>query len=95
MGFLLKFILLGVAAYAAWKTVDRWKGMFDRLVGKPDRPAAPVPPPAGTAPRPAPSHRVATVEDTVQCPGCGSYVLAGSDLCGQCGRSLPQNNGRN
>jgi hypothetical protein len=89
MGFLLKFILLGVAAYMAWKTVDRWKGMFDRLVGRPDRPAAPVPPPPG----PTPSHRVATVEDTVQCPGCGSYGLAGADKCSQCGRPLPQ--GRN
>jgi hypothetical protein len=90
MGFLLKFILLGIAAYTAWKTFARWKGMFDRLVGKPDRPAAP-PPPAPTGA--VPSHRTAVVEDTVQCAGCGSYGLASAAQCSQCGRPLPQ--GRN
>ena len=35
MGFLLKIILFGVAVYAAWKTVARWKGLYDRFVGTP------------------------------------------------------------
>ena len=92
MGLLLKLILLGIAAYTAWKTVDRWKGMFDRLVGKPDRPAAPPPP---APPSSVASHRATVVEDTVQCAGCGSYVLASADRCGQCGRPLPQSSRRN
>jgi hypothetical protein len=45
MGLLLKIILFGVAVYAAWKTFHRWKGLFDRFVGKPDEPVRPAPPP--------------------------------------------------
>ena len=35
MGFLLKIILFGVAVYAAWKTLARWKGLYDRFIGNP------------------------------------------------------------
>ena len=51
MGLLLKIILFGVAVYAVWKTFSRWKGLFDKFVGKPDEPARPAPPP------PAPLRR--------------------------------------
>ena len=56
MGFLLKIILFGVAVYAAWKTLARWKGLYDRFIGNP--PPAPPRPPAQAPPaqpaRPAP-----------------------------------------
>src|SRR5277367_3259430 len=45
MGFLLKIILFGVAIYAVWKTLARWKGLYDRFVGNPQEPARPAPPP--------------------------------------------------
>ena len=90
MGFLLKIILFGVAVYVAWKTVARWKGLFDRFVGGPNVPPHPAPPP----PAPAPAAvRRAPVEDAIQCTGCGAYVPASAQECSQCGRSLPQ--GRN
>ena len=91
MGFLLKIILFGVAVYAAWKTFHRWKGLFDRFVGKPDEPARPVPP---AQPPPAPSEpviaRKAPVEDAVQCAGCGAYIPVSAEKCTQCGCSRPQ-----
>jgi hypothetical protein len=92
MGFLLKIFLFGLAVYAAWKTFHRWKGMFDRFVGKPDEPARPAPP----QPRPSPGEsllaRKAPVEDAIQCAGCGAYIPASAEKCGQCGR--PQSQGR-
>ena len=45
MGLLLKIILFGIAVYAVWKTFHRWKGLWDKFVGKPDEPARPAPPP--------------------------------------------------
>lgn len=88
MGLLLKLILLGVAVYAAWTTLARWKGMYDRFVGRPQEPARPAPPPP--APRPsgdAPlGARKVVVEDTVQCAGCGAYLSSVADKCGHCGR---------
>ncbi len=82
MGFLLKIILFGVAIYAVWKTFARWKGMYDRFVGKPEEPArrAPTQPPPA-APRPSADPQVTrkvVIEDTVQCAGCGAYLSAGS-----------------
>jgi hypothetical protein len=91
MGFLLKIILFGVAIYAVWKTLARWKGVYDRFVGNPQEPArtAPPPPPPA-APRPPSeaqvSARKVVVEDTVQCAGCGAYISTGADKCGHCGR---------
>jgi hypothetical protein len=93
MGFLLKIILVGVAIYAVWKTFARWKEVYDRFVGNPQEPARPAPPPnpAQAAPRPstgpAPvSARKVVIEETVQCAGCGAYISATAEKCGQCGR---------
>jgi ribosomal protein L40E len=87
MGLLLKIILFGIAVYAAWKTFHRWKGLFDRFVGKPDEPARPAPPPPPSAPLAA---RKVAVEDTVQCAGCGAFVPASAEKCGHCGRPQPR-----
>jgi ribosomal protein L40E len=96
MGLLLKIILFGVAVYAAWKTFHRWKGLYDRFVGKPDEPARPVPP---AQPPPAPPEQViarkAPVEDAVQCAGCGAYIPISAEKCGQCGRPQPQGRSSN
>ena len=93
MGFLLKIILFGIAIYAVWKTVARWKGHYDRFVGRPpEEPARPAPPSASSpaAPQPPPANpasaRKVIVEDTVQCTGCGAYISTGADKCGHCGR---------
>jgi hypothetical protein len=88
MGFLLKIILFGVAIYAVWKTLARWKGLYDRFVGNPQEPARPTPPPAASRP-PTDAQvnaRRAVIEDTVQCAGCGAYISAAAEKCGQCGR---------
>jgi hypothetical protein len=95
MGFLLKIILFGVAVYAVWKTFARWKGLYDRFVGKPDEPArsapppAPAPPASGPAANPQLGARKVVVEDTVQCAGCGAYISSAADKCGQCGYPRP------
>ena len=95
MGFLLKIILFGVAVYAVWKTFARWKGLYDRFVGKPDEPARSAPPPAPTPPAPGPAAnpplgaRKVVVEDTVQCAGCGAYISSAADKCGHCGHPRP------
>jgi hypothetical protein len=95
MGFLLKIILFGVAVYAVWKTFARWKGLYDRFVGKPEEPARPAPPPQQppAAPRPSADPQVGArkvvVEDTVQCAGCGAYLSTGAEKCSHCGRPQP------
>lgn len=88
MGFLLKIILFGVAIYAVWKTFARWKGYYDRFVGRSEEPARPAPPSASQpAPPPPPAAaRKVIVEDTVQCIGCGAYISNTADQCGHCGR---------
>jgi hypothetical protein len=90
MGFLLKIALLGLAVYAAWKTFSRWKGLYDRFVGKPEEPKRPVPPqqPPPQAPPPAqPQRRVA--EDTQSCTVCGAYFAAGAPRCDRPNCPLP------
>ena len=85
MGFLLKIILFGVAIYVVWKTFARWKGLYDRFVGRPQEPARTPPPPT---PPPAPtqvSARKVVIEDTVQCAGCGAYISSAAEKCGHCG----------
>jgi len=89
MGLLLKIILFGVAIYAVWKTFSRWKGLFDKFVGKPDEPARPAPPPPSRPAEPL-SGRKAAIEDTIQCAGCGAYIPASAENCGQCGRPQPR-----
>ena len=87
MGLLLKIILFGIAVYAVWKTFHRWKGLWDKFVGKPDEPARPAPPPPPPPPPAAPlSARKVAIEETIQCPGCGAYNPASAEKCGQCGR---------
>jgi ribosomal protein L40E len=88
MGLLLKIILFGVAVYAVWKTFHRWKGLFDKFVGKPDEPARPAPPPPPPA-EPLSARKVA-IEDAIQCAGCGAYIPASAEKCGQCGRPQPR-----
>ena len=73
MGLLLKIILFGIAVYAVWKTFHRWKGLWDKFVGKPDEPARPAPPPPAAAPAAPLSARKVAIEETVQCAGCGAY----------------------
>jgi len=90
MGLLLKIILFGVAVYAVWKTFSRWKGLFDRFVGKPDEPARPAPPPPAPPADPVATRRTVAIEDTVQCAGCGAYVPSSAEKCVQCGRPLPR-----
>ena len=87
MGLLLKIILFGVAVYAVWKTFHRWKGLWDKFVGKPDEPARPAPPPPPAEPL---SARKGAIEDTIQCAGCGAYIPASAEKCGQCGRLQPR-----
>jgi hypothetical protein len=92
MGFLLKIILFGVAIYALWRTFARWKGLYDRFVGRTPEPPRRAPPPAQPPPAPGPAPeaqlgvRRVVVEDTVQCAGCGAYISSAADKCGQCGR---------
>jgi len=96
MGFLLKIILFGVAVYALWKTFHRWKGLYDRFVGKPDEPARPAPPPPPPPAEPLSARRgAAAIEDTVQCAACGAYMPASAEKCGQCGRPQPQGRSSN
>lgn len=93
MGLLLKILLFGVAVYVLWKTFARWKGLYDRFVGRPEQPARPAPPPPQTPSTPHPSAdpqlggRKVVVEDTVQCAGCGAYISSSADKCGHCGES--------
>jgi ribosomal protein L40E len=89
MGLLLKIILFGVAVYAAWKTFHRWKGLWDKFVGKPDEPARPAPPPPPPPAEPLSARKVA-IQETVQCAGCGAYNPADVEKCGQCGRPQPR-----
>jgi hypothetical protein len=94
MGFLLKIALFGLALYAAWKTFSRWKGLYDRFVGKPDEPKKPPAPPPQAPPPPAPqpsppqpSRRIA--EDTQACSVCGAFFAAGASRCERSNCPLP------
>ena len=89
MGLLLKLALLGVALYAAWKTLSRWKGLYDRFVGPPPKPQMPERPPAQAPAPPAAAARQPVIEETVQCAGCGAYVSTAAEKCGHCSRPLP------
>lgn len=89
MGLLLKLALFGVAIYVAWKTLSRWKGLYDRFVGTP--PEAPRPPaaaPASRAPEQA-STRPRVIEETVPCRVCGAYLSGGATKCGRADCPLP------
>ena len=87
MGLILKIALLGLAIYAVWKTFARWKGLYDRFVGRPDEPKAPPAPPPPQPPA-QPPKRLA--EDVQACGVCGAFVAAGAGRCGQPNCPLPQ-----
>ena len=94
MGFLLKIALFGLALYGVYRSFRYWKGLFDRFTGNdlPQRPPSPPPPPAPARPEPppvAPPRKPVVIEDTVQCAGCGAYISATAEKCGQCGRPRP------
>ena len=82
MGFLLKIALFGLVLYGIYRSFRHWKGLFDRFTGN-DLPQRPPPPP------PAPPRKPVVIEDTVQCAGCGAYIPATAEKCGQCGRARP------
>jgi len=91
MGLLLKLALFGVAIYAAWRTLSRWKGLYDRFVGPPPASQAP---PASRAPDAAPAAAMAparprVVEETVPCKVCGAYLSSGATKCGRPDCPLP------
>jgi hypothetical protein len=91
MGLILKIALLGLAIYAAYKTFARWKGLYDKFVGKPD-PAeqrqAPPPPPT-PPPAPAAPQKKIVAEDAQTCSVCGAFFAAGATKCGQPNCPLP------
>jgi hypothetical protein len=86
MGFLLKIVVFGVAAYFAWKTIARWTALLGGRGGKPEEFARRGPSPAARAPTGPIGQRKVVVEDTVQCAGCGAYISSAADKCGHCGR---------
>ena len=90
MGWIIKIALVGLAIYVAYKTFARWKGYYDRFVGKPDEPAqrpqAPQPPPRPPT-QPEPPRRLA--EDVQACGVCGAFLAAGAARCGQPNCPLP------
>jgi hypothetical protein len=86
MGWIIKIALLGLAIYAAYKTFSRWKGYWDRFVGKPDEPPRPPAPPQPPPAQPEPK-RIA--EDVQACGVCGAFIAAGATRCGQANCPLP------
>ena len=89
MGFLLKIILFGVAVYALWRTVAHWKGLFDRVMGKPQPPARPAPPPSAP-PQQQPSARAQVLDATASCPVCNAYLSNAATKCGRSDCPLPE-----
>jgi hypothetical protein len=84
MGFLLKIILFGVALYAAWRTLAHWKGVFDRMTGKPQPQVRPAPT------EPASGQRQAKVIDaSATCRVCGAYLSSAASKCGRSDCPLP------
>jgi ribosomal protein L40E len=92
MGFLLKIALFGLALYGIYRSFRYWKGLFDRFTGNDLAQRPPPPPPVPARPEPppaAPARKPVVIEDTVQCAGCGAYISASAEKCGQCGRPRP------
>lgn len=94
MGLLLKLALFGFALYAVWKTFARWKGLYDRFVGRPPEPPArtPAPPPPQPATKDGPrfaQRPPPVVEDTRACAVCGAYVSVSVAKCDRSGCPQP------
>ena len=91
MGFLLKIILFGVAVYAVWRTVAHWKGLFDRLTGKPQPRVRPAPasPPPQPPPPPQGTTRAVVIDATASCRVCNAYLSNAATRCGRTDCPLP------
>ena len=93
MVLLLKLALLGFALYAAWRTLARWKGLYDRFVGRASPPArTPAPPPAQPAAQDGPQFAQRpppVIEDTRACAVCGAYVSVSVAKCERSGCPQP------
>ena len=90
MGLLLKIILFGVAVYAVWKTFSRWKGLWDRFVGRPNDPNLPTQPaPPPTQPPPA-RQQAQVIDASTPCRVCGAYLSAAATKCGRPDCPLPE-----
>jgi hypothetical protein len=92
MGLLLKIILFGVAVYALWRTVAHWKGLFDRVVGKPQPPARPQPPPSPPQQQQQqqPSARAQVIDASASCPVCNAYLSNAATKCARPDCPLPE-----
>jgi len=82
MGFLLKIVIFGVAAYMVWTSAKRWLGLGTNRQASPPlregmRPQASPQP----GPQPSPAPRRPIIEDTRACPACGAYVSVSSAKC--------------
>jgi hypothetical protein len=88
MGFLLKIIVFGVAIYAAWRTVMHWKGVFDRVTGKP-QPQPRVRPAPTPAEQPTPQRQAKVIDASGTCRVCGAYLSSAATRCGRSDCPLP------
>jgi hypothetical protein len=86
MGLLLKIIIFGVAVYAVWKTFARWKGLFDRFVGKPEQPARPAPTPTTQQTAAA---RPLVIDASASCRICNAYLSSAATKCGRSDCPVP------
>ena len=86
MGFLLKIVLFGVALYAAWRTLAHWKGLFDRVTGKPPPQVRPTRPPADQGP---PQRQAKVIDASATCRVCGAYLSSAASKCGRQDCPLP------
>jgi hypothetical protein len=83
MGLLLKFAVLGVAAYMVWGSVRRWLGVLRGTAGNPPPTTSRrSPTQAAAGPGPAAPPRP-VVEETRACAVCGAYVSVSAGKCGR------------
>ena len=83
MGFLLKIVVFGVAAYTLWMTLSRWYGLLSGR--RPNQPANRQGNQAGrgepAASPQAPPSQPRPIEDTYPCKICGVYIMASARKC--------------
>jgi hypothetical protein len=75
MKYLLNLAIFAFVAWGIWKTANRW---FNLLGG--NRPPT-QPPVQPQTPRDTPAARARVVEETRQCPVCGTFVALGGAKC--------------
>ncbi|HTR83235.1 MAG TPA: hypothetical protein VMI56_02065 [Reyranella sp.] len=83
MGFLLKIVVFGIAAYMAWTAAKRWLGLGVHRPPPPLREGMQSRGPSQAGPQPSPVPRHPVVEDTRACPACGVYVSVSAAKCGR------------